>query len=52
MAVDATLARALIVPAVMRMLGGYNWWAPHPLRALHKWAALGESGAGPLEEPA
>jgi putative drug exporter of the RND superfamily len=27
--VDATLVRALVVPAVMRLLGGANWWAPH-----------------------
>jgi RND superfamily putative drug exporter len=31
--VDATLVRALVVPAVMRLLGTVNWWAPrwlHP----------------------
>src|SRR5207302_1713556 len=27
-ALDATLVRALIVPAVMRLLGRANWWAP------------------------
>lgn len=27
-ALDATLVRALIVPATMRLLGGANWWAP------------------------
>ena len=27
--VDATLVRALVVPAVMRLLGDANWWAPH-----------------------
>jgi RND superfamily putative drug exporter len=30
--VDATLVRALVVPAVMRLLGGANWWAPRWLR--------------------
>jgi RND superfamily putative drug exporter len=25
---DATLVRALVVPALMRLLGGINWWAP------------------------
>jgi RND superfamily putative drug exporter len=29
--VDATIVRALLVPAVMRLLGGFNWWAPTPL---------------------
>ncbi|HXM51732.1 MAG TPA: MMPL family transporter [Candidatus Binatus sp.] len=35
-AIDATLVRALIVPAVMRLLGGANWWAPRPLARLHR----------------
>jgi uncharacterized membrane protein YdfJ with MMPL/SSD domain len=26
--VDATIVRALLVPAVMRLLGAANWWAP------------------------
>jgi RND superfamily putative drug exporter len=30
--VDATLVRALVVPAVMRLLGRANWWAPRWLR--------------------
>ena len=30
--VDATIVRALLVPATMRLLGGANWWAPGPLR--------------------
>jgi RND superfamily putative drug exporter len=28
---DATLVRALLVPATMRMLGHWNWWAPSRL---------------------
>ena len=28
---DATLVRALVVPATMRLLGRANWWAPRPL---------------------
>jgi RND superfamily putative drug exporter len=35
-AIDATLVRALIVPAVMRLLGGANWWAPKPLARFHR----------------
>ena len=30
--VDATIVRALLVPATMRLLGRANWWAPRPLR--------------------
>jgi len=29
--VDATLVRALLVPATMRLLGRWNWWAPAPM---------------------
>ncbi len=29
---DATLVRALVVPALMRLLGRVNWWAPRWLR--------------------
>lgn len=31
--VDATIVRALLVPAAMKLLGRWNWWAPHPLSA-------------------
>jgi uncharacterized membrane protein YdfJ with MMPL/SSD domain len=31
---DATVVRALLVPALMRLLGEWNWWAPAPLRRL------------------
>ncbi len=30
--VDATIVRALVVPALMRLLGPVNWWAPRWLR--------------------
>ena len=30
--VDATLVRALLVPALMRLFGEFNWWAPKALR--------------------
>ena len=29
---DATLVRALLVPATMRLLGEWNWWSPNWLR--------------------
>jgi uncharacterized membrane protein YdfJ with MMPL/SSD domain len=28
---DATVIRALLVPAIMRLLGEVNWWLPKPL---------------------
>jgi len=31
---DATVVRALLVPATMRLLGRYSWWAPRPLARL------------------
>lgn len=30
---DATVVRALLVPATMRLLGEWNWWAPAMFRA-------------------
>ena len=30
--IDATVVRALLVPATMQLLGDWNWWAPAPLR--------------------
>ena len=30
-----SLARVLLVPATMRLLGQANWWAPRPLRRLY-----------------
>lgn len=32
---DATIVRGLLVPALMRIAGKWNWWAPKPLRVLH-----------------
>ncbi len=29
--VDATVVRALLVPATMRLMGRWNWWAPVPM---------------------
>ena len=34
--VDATIVRMLLVPATMRLLGRWNWWAPD---ALARWRA-------------
>jgi RND superfamily putative drug exporter len=40
--VDATLVRMVLVPATMRLLGKYNWWAPRPLKALYERLGMGE----------
>jgi trehalose monomycolate/heme transporter len=29
--IDATVVRALLVPATMKLLGRWNWWAPAPM---------------------
>ena len=41
--VDATVVRVLLVPAVMRLLGPANWWAPKPLRRLYARYGLREA---------
>jgi RND superfamily putative drug exporter len=38
--VDATLVRLLLVPATMRLLGRWNWWAPGPLGRVYRRYAL------------
>lgn len=43
--IDATLVRMLLVPATMRLLGKWNWWAPAPLRAIWRRIGLSESAA-------
>jgi trehalose monomycolate/heme transporter len=41
--VDATLVRALLVPATMRLLGRWNWWAPGPLAKVYRRYGIRES---------
>ena len=41
--IDASIIRALLVPALMALLGSWNWWAPKPLRRLHDRVGLRES---------
>ena len=43
--VDATLVRLVLVPAFMHVAGKWNWWAPRPLRALHRKIGISETGA-------
>jgi RND superfamily putative drug exporter len=42
---DATVIRALLVPATMRLLGRWNWWAPAPLKRLYRLAHLARHAA-------
>ncbi|MET9178808.1 MMPL family transporter [Kitasatospora aureofaciens] len=52
-AVDATLVRCLLVPAAMSLFGEFNWWAPAPLRRLHRRFGLSEHVDLPeIEQPA
>jgi putative drug exporter of the RND superfamily len=37
---DATIVRALLVPALIAILGGWNWWLPRSLRPLLRVPAL------------
>ncbi|GII99028.1 RND superfamily putative drug exporter [Sediminihabitans luteus] len=39
-ALDATIVRMLLVPATMTILGRANWWAPRPLRWVHRKLAI------------
>jgi RND superfamily putative drug exporter len=43
---DATLIRATLVPAFMKLAGEANWWAPRPLRRLHDRIGFSESEPG------
>ncbi len=63
-ALDATIVRVLLVPATMRLLGRWNWWAPGPLGRLAErfgfshvedeedLAAVAHDGAHEPQEPA
>jgi RND superfamily putative drug exporter len=42
-ALDATVIRVLLVPAIMRLLNGLTWWAPGPLRRFYHNLGLGEA---------
>ena len=42
---DATLVRLLLVPAVMRLAGDANWWAPAPLRRFYARHGIRENDA-------
>jgi RND superfamily putative drug exporter len=47
--VDAFIVRSTLVPALMKLAGDWNWWAPAPLRRLHD--RFGISETPPVERP-
>ncbi len=49
--IDATLVRMLLVPATMRLLGKWNWWAPAPLQTLWRRIGLSEATRRDAEHP-
>ncbi len=44
---DATVIRGVLVPAFMKLAGEANWWAPGPLRRLHRRFGLHEVPPSP-----
>ncbi|MFH8486823.1 MMPL family transporter [Streptomyces longisporoflavus] len=48
--VDATLIRVVLLPVAMRLAGRANWWAPGPLRRLHRRFGLHEEHADSGED--
>jgi RND superfamily putative drug exporter len=48
---DASLVRALLVPALMGLLGSANWWAPRPLRRVYERFGWREVHSSPLPAP-
>ena len=44
---DATVVRALLVPATMRLMGRWNWWSPAGLRRLQARIGLSELPSQP-----
>jgi uncharacterized membrane protein YdfJ with MMPL/SSD domain len=51
-ALDATVVRALLVPATMRLLGRANWWLPAPLARLQARLGMDEAADAREEEAA
>ncbi|MDW5594496.1 MMPL family transporter [Conexibacter stalactiti] len=49
---DAFVVRTLLVPALMALLGKWNWWSPRPLRRLHERIGISEGPPAPAPAPA
>jgi RND superfamily putative drug exporter len=48
---DATVVRMLLVPATMKLMGRWNWWAPPAMRRLHERFGLLEDAPGGAAAP-
>jgi uncharacterized membrane protein YdfJ with MMPL/SSD domain len=48
---DAFIVRSALVPSLMALLGERNWWAPAPLRALHRRIGISEGARVEREAP-
>ena len=48
--IDATIIRAVVVPAFLRLAGDLNWWAPKPLKWLHARIGISEALSLAVEE--
>ncbi len=46
--IDATIVRGLLVPATMRLLGRWAWWAPSPVRRVVDRLGLGHEAPLPV----
>jgi RND superfamily putative drug exporter len=51
-AMDATIVRGVVVPALMRLLGQVNWWAPAPLARAYSRLGLAERPSRGVDAPA
>ena len=49
--IDATIVRALLVPATMKLLGTWNWYAPGPLRRWWETHGFHEGEEAPSPHP-
>jgi len=47
---DATIVRATLVPAFMKLAGEANWWAPRPLKRLQERIGLHEAPPDEVDE--
>ncbi len=50
LALDATVVRMLLVPAVLKLLGNAAWWAPGPLKRIQERLALHDEPADDRDE--
>ncbi|MBJ7457714.1 MAG: MMPL family transporter [Thermoleophilaceae bacterium] len=44
-AIDASIVRVMLVPALMTLLGRWNWWAPGPMRRFHDRFGISEGAS-------